>query len=204
MATTGKQKGRAPSQECATLDTTEKQVHHTAPELPAVAAVTKDASRALVLEYEGQPVQFTAGGWIDGTNVARRFGKRLDNWLRSPSTKEYMGALADLYSLKSSELVQARAGRSGGTMLHPKLGVALARWCDARFAAWCDKQIDHILHGGLSLWRKIASDPSNRSQTADREPLLIAVAAIVARHGLPFNVVYEAANLFVGVAHART
>ncbi|MDN7878201.1 hypothetical protein [Burkholderia aenigmatica] len=42
-----------------------------------------------------------------------------------------------------------------------------------------------------------------RSSTPDREPLLTIVATIVARHRLPFGSVYEALNLFAGVAHAR-
>lgn len=161
----------------------------------------KPVTRILTADYNGVPVAFMGDAWFNATVAAKHFGKRLDHWLASPETAAYMAALAEvLNSPDSGELVRAREGRRGGTWLHPKLAVAFARWCDARFAVWCDLQIDHILRGGLNIWEKAASE---RSDTADREPLLTAAAAIVARHRLPFGSVYEQLNLFAGVAHAR-
>jgi hypothetical protein len=165
------------------------------------AIISGSMGQALTPSYEGQPVHFTGDGWINATQVAARFGKHLDDWLRLAETKSYMRALAKaLNAADVRELMRTRRGRKGYTQLHPKLGVALARWCDTDFAVWCDLQIDHILRGGLSLWQKEATD---RSETPDREPLLTAAAAIVARHRLPFGPVYEALNLFAGVSHAR-
>ncbi|WKN20834.1 KilA-N domain-containing protein [Azotobacter vinelandii] len=51
---------------------------------------------------------------------------------------------------KETGLVKTKAGSpetGGGTWLHPKLAVAFARWLDAKFAVWCDMQIDDLLHG---------------------------------------------------------
>lgn len=61
---------------------------------------------------------------------------------------------ADLPQLKTrtrkpgkSRFVKVRQGQHGGTWLHPKLAVVFARWCDTRFAVWCDMQIDRLLRG---------------------------------------------------------
>lgn len=153
------------------------------------------------VDYEGFAVTFTGYGWFNATAAARRFKKRVDNWLRLGETKEYMAALADAQTSSNvRELVRTLEGRNGGTWLHPKLGVVFARWCNVRFTVWCDEQIDHILRGGMTIWDKARNEPST---TSDREVLLTAAAALVARHRLPFGAVYEALNIFAGVAHAR-
>jgi hypothetical protein len=178
---------------------------HTTPTTSANDTVpTSSKSRTAAVyaaDYDGMAASFTGDAWFNATTAAKHFGKRLDNWLKSPETKAYIEALAEmLNSLDSREFVRTQEGRNGGTWLHPKLAVVFARWCDSRFAVWCDLQIDHILRGGLSVWQKTGAA---RSDTSDREPLLTGAAAIVARHRLPFGPVYEALNLFAGVAHAR-
>jgi hypothetical protein len=156
---------------------------------------------ALRLEYDGQPVEFSTDGWINATPIAQRHGKRLRRWLTAPDTVEYMAALAEaLKAPESGAFVRKSSGRGGRIELHPKLAVLFARYCNARFAVWCDLQIDHILRGGLSLMER---DLGARSTTPDREHLLTVAAAIVARHRLPFGPVYEALDHFAGVAHAR-
>jgi hypothetical protein len=155
----------------------------------------------IVADFDGSPVSFTSDGWINGTQIAKRYGKRLRRWLASPDTVEYMAALAEaLKAPDSGGFVRRRSGRGGGIELHPKLAVLLARYCDARFAVWVDLQIDRILRGGFSAWSKAGTD---RSSTADREPLLSAAGAIVGRHRLSFRVVYGAFNQFIGVKRMR-
>ncbi|MBR8161324.1 KilA-N domain-containing protein [Burkholderia vietnamiensis] len=167
-------------------------------------ALTSSKSRratVIAADYNGLAVSFTGDGWFNATAAAKHYGKRIPHWLENAETQQYMNALAEALNIRNSGyLIRTQRGRDGGTWLHPKLAVAFARWCDARFAVWCDLQIDHILRGGLSVWRKAGGE---RSDTTDREPLLTAAAAIVARHRLPFGTVYEALNTFAGVAHAR-
>lgn len=76
------------------------------------------------------------------THAAKAFGKRLDNFLASPETQEYTGALK---SLDSRDYVETNRGRYGGTWAHPKLAVFFARWLDVRFAVWCDAMIEDII-----------------------------------------------------------
>lgn len=136
-------------------------------------------SNIIPFHYQGQPVRFNTDGWIDAASAAKRFGKEPTAWLRSIETLEYMSALAealsgkgvsetDLERLRSMEsrsreakaltlelaketgLVITKAGRGGGTWLHPKLAVAFARWLDMKFAVWCDLHIDALLRGELN------------------------------------------------------
>lgn len=136
-------------------------------------------SNVIPFHYQGQPVRFNTDGWIDAASAAKRFGKEPTAWLRSIETVEYMSALAealfgkgvsetDLERLRSMEsrsreakaltlelaketgLVITKAGRGGGTWLHPKLAVAFARWLDMKFAVWCDLHIDALLRGELT------------------------------------------------------
>ena len=119
-------------------------------------------SNIVPFSYQGQPVRFNADGWLHATKIAERFGKRLDHWLENAETLEYIRALDEilhpdagpskiLNTRNSGYLKTSRGKYSGGTWLHPKLAVAFARWLDARFAVWCDMQIDALLHGGGAI-----------------------------------------------------
>lgn len=109
-------------------------------------------------DYNGIVVSFTEDAWFNATEVAERFGKRANDFLSLPATKEYIAALdsdAVLNTRKSGisiaveprSWVKAKRGKNGGTWLHPDLAVQFARWIDVRFAIWCDRQIRGILTG---------------------------------------------------------
>lgn len=102
----------------------------------------------VMAEYHEVAVTFTEDAWFNATAVAERFGKAPVEWLRLPSTKEYVEALERRYGkipyVKSS---RARADRGGGTWLHPKLAIRFAQWLDMDFAVWCDEQIEGLLKG---------------------------------------------------------
>lgn len=133
-------------------------------------------NNVIPFRYQGQPVRFSTDGWIDAVSAAKRFGKEPTAWLRSIETLEYMSAMAEalfgkcvsetdldrlrtlssrsaeakaltLKLAKDTGLVITKAGRGGGTWLHPKLAVRFAQWLDVKFAVWCDLQIDALIHG---------------------------------------------------------
>lgn len=99
-------------------------------------------------------MRFNSDGWINATDVAKRYGKKPIKWLELPSTKSYMAALERhlCHEVRKSDfkLVETARGRSAGTWLHPKLAVAFARWLDDDFAVWCDLHIDALLRGELN------------------------------------------------------
>lgn len=111
--------------------------------------------------FQGYQVSFNNNGWINATEVASHFGKRLDNWLANKETQEYIEALAlELNTLNSSnlntpkkgDLIKTKRGVNGGTWLHPKLAVYFARWLSVKFAVWCDMQLDNLIRNG-KLWK---------------------------------------------------
>lgn len=115
-------------------------------------------SKIIPFQYDGEPVCFNSDGWINATDVAKRFGKRVDHWLSNAETKQYIAALDDALNTRSpGYLIMTRKGRNGGTWLHPKLAVFFARWIDVKFAVWCDLHIDALLRGEPDVVSQYAS-----------------------------------------------
>ncbi len=94
-------------------------------------------------DYKGTAFTFREDGYFNMTKAAKAFGKQLQHFWNSPATAEYLEAMAN--TSKSDVLVEAKAGRYGGTWAHPKLAVFFARWLDVKFAVFCDMVIDDIL-----------------------------------------------------------
>jgi hypothetical protein len=82
------------------------------------------------------------------TKAAKHFGKVANEFLRLPSTVEYIrtveshGKIPTLYTTQGGWHLNPDVG----TWAHPKLAVFFARWLDVRFAVWCDVMIDDILN----------------------------------------------------------
>lgn len=107
-------------------------------------------NNVIPFHYEGQAVRFNSEGWINATDVAKRYEKRPIDWLKQDETKLYLAALADALNCDPESLLETRRGRyQSGTWLHPKLAVSFARWLDLKFAVWCDLHIDALLRGEL-------------------------------------------------------
>lgn len=107
-------------------------------------------------DYDGLIVSFTEDGWFNATQAAAKFGKVPAEWLRLPSTIEYVAALKRHNESmgKTHKSKSGPASGGGGTWLHPKLAVPFARWLDADFAVWCDAKIDGLIRG-KDDWRKL-------------------------------------------------
>lgn len=110
-----------------------------------------NASNVIPFHYQGHAIRFTSDGWINATEVAKRFGKRVDHWLANAETQQYLQALSEALNTRhSGDLIRGQRGRGGGTWLHPKLAVTFSRWLDVKFAVWCDLHIDALLRGELN------------------------------------------------------
>lgn len=115
-------------------------------------------SNIIPFDYEGQPIRFNTEGWINATEAAKHFGKRVQHWLDNEQTQEYIRETLDelaeqdparFKSRNSGLLVVAQRGRNGGTWLHPELAVEFARWLSPKFARWCDRNIKELIRQGL-------------------------------------------------------
>ncbi|WP_085696288.1 KilA-N domain-containing protein [Pseudomonas sp. B26(2017)] len=112
-------------------------------------------NHVIPIQYQGVVVRFNADGWISATEIAKRERKRLDKWLATRETQDYIQALGrHLNTTKKGDLIRTVRGRNGGTWLHPKLAVAFARWLSADFAVWADLRIDDLVRGELTEKRQ--------------------------------------------------
>jgi len=119
--------------------------------------MAKDVIR---VEYEDHSVYFMEDGWFNATEAAAMYDKRPVDWLRLPDTEKYIDQLCKFHNVTQSHFVKTRRGKNGGTWLHPRLAVLFARWCDVRFAIWCDEQIDQLLRNRHPHfdWKKMRSE----------------------------------------------
>ena len=106
------------------------------------------------VNFDGISVSFTENGYLNATMIAKHYGKRVQNYLKSERTQDYLRALDEHLSeapktASQNSLVIVKKGNSQefeqGTWLHPKLAIDFARWLNPRFAVWCDMQIEQML-----------------------------------------------------------
>lgn len=102
-------------------------------------------SSIVVRSFNEHQIQFQNDGWFNATEAAAKFGKTPSEWLRLPSTVEYIDAIERKYG--KIPYLKTKRGSGGGTWISPKLAVNFARWLNVDFAVWCDDQIDDLLRG---------------------------------------------------------
>lgn len=112
------------------------------------------ATQLITAQFGTMPVFFQTDGFINATAIAKQFNKVPKDFLRTKATQEYIKAVGQICLTEQNQLVIIKQGGSQeeqGTWLHPKLAIFFARWLDARFAVWCDLQIEKILHSNTEF-----------------------------------------------------
>ncbi len=124
-----------------------------------------------VFEYNGSPITFQMGEatMMNATQMAKPFGKRVAEWLRLPSTKEFLSVLQPIRKSdsspmgKSHRLVETINGI--GTWMHEDVALEFARWLSPQFAIWCNDRIKELLKYGMTATpqtiESILADPCN-------------------------------------------
>ncbi|SSY81061.1 KilA-N domain-containing protein [Alysiella crassa] len=127
-------------------------------------------------------VSFRADGYLDATQIAKHFGKRPENFLRTEQNQEYIAALAEHLGVtpksvteKNPLVIIKQGGTNQGTWLHPKLAIHFARWLDPKFAVWCDEQIENLLSGSPAI-----EQPTQAPQIPDYD---YGMARLFVKHG---------------------
>lgn len=100
---------------------------------------------------------FRSDAYVNLNDIAKPFGKRVDNWMRLKSTRELLDAFEKDPSYNSNPAVLNRDLRSeatgkfvkgGGLFAHPDIAIQFAQWCSPGFALWVSRQIRHLLTYG--------------------------------------------------------
>lgn len=74
----------------------------------------------VIRDYEGDAVFFQSDASLNATEIAKRFGKRTENWLRSDRTPAYRDAVARRMGVtlksvtKNNQPVSVRQGTQSG------------------------------------------------------------------------------------------
>ncbi len=109
-----------------------------------------------VFSYNGSPVTFQLGEatMVNATQMAKPFGKRPVDWLRLPSTKEFIKTLSTVRNSHSENLVITVNGgttdNGKGTWLHEDVALEFARWLSPQFAIWCNDRIKELMRHGIT------------------------------------------------------
>jgi hypothetical protein len=96
------------------------------------------------LAYKENPIQKNEFGYISATLMCKVNNKKVNDWLRCKSFKQYVNAISIALNIPVDELVIIQRGGPGdqGTWIHPRLALKLARWISLEFEMWCDNHID--------------------------------------------------------------
>ena len=92
----------------------------------------------IVFNYKGQGISRRDDGFINLTQMCQANGKRLDVFMKTQKTKDYISVLGNSLTHK---VVYSEEGVNGGTWGHPVLASNLARWISIEFAVWVDTNL---------------------------------------------------------------
>lgn len=103
----------------------------------------------IILEtYRDTEIAFQSqDSWVNATQMAKAFNKRVNNFLRADRTIEYIAALEKSVARKSVTVIQGGSATEQGTWMHPDLAMEFARWLSPEFSIWCNRVIRRILSG---------------------------------------------------------
>jgi len=105
---------------------------------------------------------------VNATQMAKIFGKRVDVFLKSDHTNEFINALeftpfgGNSEPLKRDEIIQTK-GQSG-TWMHRILALKFAAWLDPKFEVWVFSTIDQILLGHYREQREATAEKIRAEQ----------------------------------------
>jgi len=110
------------------------------------------------------------GAYANLGDIAKPFGKRIDNWTRLKTTQELFQAFESEPCYRGILPIIAVVGRNlapsdvrvlenlgvssprQGTWAHPDIAIQFAQWCSPGFALWVSRQIRHLLtYGEVNL-----------------------------------------------------
>jgi hypothetical protein len=104
------------------------------------------------LIYNGQQInRRDSDGYLSGTSMCQANGKLIADWMRTNEYIRYTERLSESMGIPIDRLVTSNPGqpsRGGGTWIHPKLAIKLARWISVDFELWCDEHIETLMETG--------------------------------------------------------
>jgi len=98
-------------------------------------------------DFHGARIRQRSDGYLNATDMCQATSKRLNNYLRTNTTKAFLSELSDFLSKnpvtpisvseQNQQLIQITKGgtpENQGTWVHPYVSINLAQWCSPMFA----------------------------------------------------------------------
>ena len=113
------------------------------------------------------------GGYANLNDLARPFGKRIDNWMRLKSTTSLLREFEQDPCYGGASAIVTKEGRNGGTFAHPDIAIQFAQWCSPGFALWVSRQIRHLMtYGEVNLhYTEWTGDQYREGQELNRDDI---------------------------------
>lgn len=102
-----------------------------------------------VMEFHGHQIAFEEINgkiMVNATQMAKYFGKKPDDWIRTRQSKELTKTLATslICELKDLQVVK-NGGVNRGTFLHEELALIFAQWLSPEFYLACNRKLKELL-----------------------------------------------------------
>ena len=159
-------------------------------DIRSLRLIGKDPT-AIAFHKSGTVKFLRSDAYCNLNDIAKPFGKRVQNWMRLKSTQDlietfeadpvYFGKQAVIAfkgSVSDGSDLSDRLKRlgitdfgNGGTFAHPDIAIQFAQWCSPGFALWVSRQIRHLLtYGEVNLhYTEWSEDQHDYGKLLNRE-----------------------------------
>ncbi len=110
-------------------------------------------SQLISRNFHGATIrQRSSDGYFDATAMCKANSKHFKHYMENQSTTEFVNALSLKIGIPPFKIIESKAGRYGGSWVHPKVAIHLAIWCNPNFAVIViDWTFEILTKGTVSL-----------------------------------------------------
>ena len=139
-----------------------------------------DTNALSVFSYNGNDITFNSedGIMVNATEMAKPFGKRPNDYLNLPSTKELIECVTRKYGITQDQLIKTIKGNFSdgsqqGTWMQEDLALDFAQWLSVDFRLWCNDRIKELLKKGYVIANPDSFAGQNELLNTKKENLLL-------------------------------
>lgn len=89
---------------------------------------------------------------VNATEMAKKFGKRVSNFLQNESTTELINCISVKTGIPASDLITiTHGGNNQGTWMHSDLALIFAQWLNPMFYLWCNDKVKELMQSTLAM-----------------------------------------------------
>lgn len=110
-----------------------------------------------IFNYNNANITFKTNNgevFVNATEMAKSFGTKPDDWLRTEPAKKMIGAIAESHICASADLVRVTKGGDNkseqGTWMHEDVALVFAQWLSPEFYLWCNNHIKQLIKQGYT------------------------------------------------------